>query len=190
MKKRIATFLTCGLLTAALVFIPFKVKAQEFDLGDKVLNFGIGIGSTWGLSGSTTLPPLSVSFDYALRDDIGPGILGVGGIIGYESHKWTATWSGGEYGWKQSRLLIAAMGTYHYELVENLDTYAGIILGFRSNSYKEIGDYPYWDYSSTSSGIDGGFFVGGKYFFSDNLGAFAEFGYHMAWLTLGISLRM
>jgi len=37
---------------------------------------------------------------------------------------------------------------------------------------------------------DYGFFVGGKYYLKDNLAIFGELGYSIAYLTVGITLKL
>ncbi len=168
-------------------------KAQLFTPGEKVLNLGIGFGATWYTGGAYTssIPPISVYLDYAWRDDVGPGTIGLGGYFGYASYKWEYAYFGDTYGWKYTSILIGALGTYHVELVEDLDTYTGLLLGFRILSAKETGTAPLGlNYSASSSGLAGSWFIGAKYYFSDNFGAFAELGYGIAYFTLGVALKL
>ncbi len=95
-----------------------NVKGQPFNVGDKHLNFTIGYGTPWVFRNSyrTMLPPVAVSFDYGFRDDLGPGVIGIGGILGaatYKNEVLDAGWLD-EYGWKSTNLIGAIRGTYHY----------------------------------------------------------------------------
>lgn len=192
MKKIQLQFVTAFV---ALLFLSSitSVQAQIFGVGDKDINAGLGIGSTlYSGSGYTTgVPPISASFDIGIKDDIGPGVIGVGGYIGYSSFKYEYSGFGWNYSWKYSALLIGARGTYHYELLDNIDTYGGIMIYYRNYTIKETGDNTFTgSYSSLGSGLDFAFFAGGKYYFSDNLSVFAELGYSVAWLTIGVSMRL
>lgn len=74
---------------------------------------------------------------------------------------------------------------------ENLDLYAGLMASYN------LLNYSYEDNSGFNSGNTGNFgnaagltlFAGARYYFSDNLAAFAELGYGVAYLNLGISLK-
>ena len=192
MKKLRVKLYSMILLLALIVCPAIKTQSQEFEVGDKLINAGLGIGATWysGTGYKTTLPPVFVSADVGFKDDIGPGVLGIGGYLGFSSYKWEATWLNDTYGWKSTSIIIGARGTYHMDWVDNLDTYGGLLLGVRIESDKSYGTW-FGDYSSTAgSGLAYSFFVGGRYFITDNFGVMAELGYGIAYLSLGISLKL
>ena len=83
-------------------------------------------------------------------------------IIGYSSHKWDyAGW-----GWKYSNIIIGARGIFHYPLVDKLDTYTGLLLGYNIATSKEFGTAVLgYDYSASSGGVAWSWFVGGKILF-------------------------
>jgi hypothetical protein len=178
-------------LILALV-IPFtSLNAQIFDKGDIVMSAGIGLGSTYYAHGSaykTTMLPIFLTGDYCLKEDLGPGSLGVGAYLGYSSYKYDYSL----YDWyvKYSTIIIAARGTYHFtELVDKLDLYGGVLLGVKIQTHKysdpDLEDY----YNATGSGVAYSLFAGARYYFTDNFGAMAELGYGIAWLSLGVSLK-
>ncbi len=196
MKKKFRLLLSSLVLTTFLLGSGLTAKAQLFDQGDKVLSFGIGIGSTyytWGTHYSTTVPPIFISGDYCLREKLGPGNLGVGPYLGFSGYKskWT-DYAGDEYGYKYTTFIIGARGTYHFvDLVDKLDLYGGILLGAKIVTHKSYGDWGIYDYSSAhGSGVAYSFFAGARYYFSDNFAAMAELGYGIAWLSLGVSLKL
>ncbi|RPI44812.1 MAG: hypothetical protein EHM46_02430 [Bacteroidetes bacterium] len=187
--KRLATIALVVMLSIPLV------HAQEsmFNMGDKVVNLGIGLGSTLyrGLYYSRGVPPVSISYEQALMDEIlEKGVIGVGGYLGYTSYKYRYDWLGGEYGWNYSNIILAALGSFHYPLVDKLDTYGGVLVGYRINTAREYGDIPTGTINSASGGIVFSPFVGARYYFTDNIAAFGQLGYGIAYLTLGVSLRM
>lgn len=188
MKKLIA------LALVAIFSIPL-LQAQEsmFDVGDRVLNLGIGFGSSWysGTYYSSGIPPISLSYEQGIKDDIlEKGVIGVGGAIGYSSSSYRDTWFGTEWGWNISDLVIGAIGTFHYPLLDKLDTYAGILLGYKINTSREYGDIPTGSTSLSSSRLIGSGFVGGRYYFNDKFAAFAQLGYGISYLTFGLSIKL
>ena len=77
------------------------------------------------------------------------------------------------------------------EFLDKLDTYGGLLLGFRIVSDKYFGD-PGYDYggSFTGSGLAYSFFVGGRYYLTDNIAVFGELGYGIAYLTIGATFKL
>jgi hypothetical protein len=176
-------------LVLALAIPYANLNAQLFDKGDKVVTCGIGLGATYYSLGSgykTTVPPLFVAGDYCLREDLGPGNLGVGGYLGYSAYKYDYGYS--NWNVKYNTLIIGARGTYHFtELVDKLDLYGGILIGAEIVTHHDNIDSNYDDYNS--SGPAYSIFGGARYFFSYNMAATGELGYGIAWLSLGISFK-
>jgi len=174
------------------VFVLTQLVAQEstFEKGDKALNLGIGIGSTL-YSGSyykSGIPPISASFEVGVADGIlDKGTIGVGGYLGYSSHKWDYL----GWGWKYTNIIIGARGNFHYPLVDRLDTYTGLLLGYNIATSKEFGNsVPGYDYSASSGGVAYAWFVGARYYFTDKFAVMAELGYGITYLNLGIALKL
>lgn len=183
-------------LIAALFTLPtLNAQESEFTLGAKVLSLGIGIGNTLYTSGygySSGVPPLTFSYEQAIKDEVlEKGVIGIVGSIGYNSYKYRATYSGGEYGYNWSNIVIAVGGTFHYPLLDKLDTYGAIGLGYNISTSKEYGNFwPGDDLSSSSSKVVFGIYVGGRYYFNEHFAAFAQVGYGIAYLTFGVSYRL
>ena len=188
--KKTLKILSLSLVLALL--IPFTItNAQIFDKGDIVINAGIGLGSTLHPLGShykTTIPPIFISGDYCLMEDLGPGNLGVGGYFGFSGYKYDYNL----HDWyvKYTDLIIGARGTYHFvDLVDRLDLYGGVLIGAEIVTHKysdeELEDY----YSANASGAAFSIFAGARYYFTDNFAAMAELGYGIAWLSIGVSLK-
>ncbi len=183
MKKILALMLLCFLS------VPFiSAQENEFVVGDKVVNIGIGLGSTL-YSGSyykSSVPPISISFEKGIIDGVlDKGVIGIGGYLGYSSYKY-------EYygwGWKYSNLILGARGSFHYPLVDKLDTYAGILLGYNIATSKEFGTTVGIDpYSGGGLVLSG--YVGGRYYFNEKFAAMAELGYGISYLNLGIAIKL
>lgn len=181
-----------NLLLATVFAIGFSfANAQVVQQGDKVLNLGIGLGTALytGSYYSSTIPPISGSFELVMDDQLfdGKGAWGLGGYLGYASSKYK--YVGYDYGWKYSNIIIGPRGYLHYNLVEKLDTYVGAMLGYNVVSSKWYGSG-----SSIGSASGGGVifsgFVGARYYFNDNVAAMVELGSGIAYLNLGVALKL
>lgn len=181
------------LITLFVALMALHLSAQDNLLtkGEKVLNLSIGLGTGALYSaGTSSLPPVSASFEVGVKDDVlDVGSIGIGGYLGYTAYKVDYSWFGGNYGWKYSNLIIGARGLLHYPLVEKLDTYGGLMLGYNIVSAKEYGDFTNTWPNATSSYVIFSPFIGGRYYFSENFAALAELGYGIAYLNLGVALK-
>ena len=151
------------------------------------LGVGLGLGYGYSLGGLRSTPAMSASFEYGIADNVGPGTIGVGGLVGYKSYGWKS----GGYKGTWSNIIVSARGTYHYNVFEDpkLDTYAGISLGIRHERYSDNAGTDIYYSKTSASYLTSGIFVGGRYYFSDKLGAFGEVGYDMSYLKLGLTAR-
>jgi hypothetical protein len=169
-----------------VVFSLTQLVAQDpiFIKGDKVLNLGIGLGSSHYSSFYTSrLPAVSASFEVGVLDGIlEKGSVGVGGYFGFSSAKYSTYW-------KTTNVLIGGRGSFHYPLIEKLDTYTGLLLGYNIFNTKYDSSYSGFN-SASSSGLALAWFAGARYYFSDKFAAMAEVGYGIAYLTLGVSLKL
>lgn len=184
-------------LTMVLTTTFNSSEAQIFNKNDIDLNAQVGFGTTWYLGGSyykASMPLISVAGDYALRDDWGPGVFGVGALIGISSHKWEYSYIGyGDYGYRYTDFFIVPRATYHYQFVDKLDTYAGIATGLDITRAKEFGDwYPGYEPSSDAGvGVVVTAFAGVKYYFTDNFSVMSElYVYDLAIFNIGVSLKL
>ncbi len=194
MTKKIFFTLIILLTSGALMTVSAK---NIFSKGDKAVNLGIGLGSYYGGDGySSGIPPISLSYEQGIIDGLldGKASVGVGGYLGYTSNKWESVWGDGTtWGYKYSYIILGARGVFHYQFVDKLDTYAGLLLGYNIVSNKFYGDdtiAPYVSGATGASGIGYSAFVGARYHFSSKFAAYAELGYGISALELGISMRL
>lgn len=121
----------------------------------------------------------------------------VGGLIGYTSTTDTYTYSsfGSKDTYKISNTLIGARANYYFDVNPKYDVYAGAMLGYNavssnysstSSEYQQI----LGDVDVSVSGVLYGVHAGGRYNFSPATSAFAEIGYGIAVLNLGITLNL
>lgn len=196
MKSLYIKILAAVLLTLLPIFANGQTCGRSFipnfRKGNTDLSFGVGFGSYIVRPGSyTTVPFLTINVDHALRDDLGPGILGVGGFVGYEQYRTEFNDNATIYGFNYSSLVFQARGTYHYQFIENFDTYAGVGLGLKYINSNDFGIHPV-DGTESSDGVisNASLFIGGRYFFNDNIAAYGELGVGVSILNLGITFRI
>jgi opacity protein-like surface antigen len=168
-----------------IVFSLTQLIAQEntFKTGDKVVSLGVGLGSTYyaGFYSSRS-PALAAGFEVAVVDNVlDKGSIGVGGYLGYSSAKYSTYW-------KTSNILIGGRGSFHYPLVDKLDTYTGLLLGYNIFSTEYVTHYTGFNSASTNS-LAFAWFAGARYYFTDNFAGMAEIGYGIAVLTIGASIK-
>lgn len=140
------------------------------------LNAGIGLAAYMG--GGI---PLGVSFEKTIRDNVS-----VGGSVDFARY-------GRSYG-RYTFIYAGARGSYHLgELLgvsdNKFDPYIGASLGFRHVSYRDSYGYGSDYYNSYGSGVYLGIHLGTRYMFSEKLGGFAEVGYGISALRLGVSAK-
>ena len=160
--------------------ISFTAKAQDVK-GKNFVNAGIGLG-TFNLAGTGGLP-LNVSVEHGFTDEISAGIY-----LGYIQKKFGDSW-------KYRFIVTGVRGSYHVNDLlkvnnDKVDLYGGAMLYYRSFKYK----YTNGEITETmkTSGGDVGIalHVGGRYMFAENIGAFAELGYGVSPLQLGLTLAL
>lgn len=171
-----------GLLFIALALVSLLGSAQVYEEGGINANLGIGLGLAYG-AGDATLPPLSVAVDYGLTPNIS-----LGGYIGYAGAKEELL----DYTWKYNYTIIGARGAYHLDRSDDLDLYGGVMLAYVVGSVKFESDNEALEafvVEPTVGGVGFSAFVGGRYMFSEKVGAFGEMGYGISWLTVGLTSK-
>ncbi len=142
-------------LVAVLCFLGLGAQAQgTMSKGQLVGSLKVGF-SDYGL-------PLGLSADYGVVSGFinGNAAVSVGGEVGvYISDVYT-------------HLSLAARGNFHYEFVDNLDTYLGLNLGLVGRSFALNGH------------------LGARYYFG-KIGVGVEFGMgnHAAGGSIGVSMK-
>lgn len=182
------------LLLALIVFTTTTAWSQTFEKGTKVASLGIGIGSSLGsFNYSTQIPGISVMYEQGIAEAGNVGIIGLGGYVGYKSFSWENNSGTFESKSRWNYTIIGVRGAMHFTGIkaENIDLYAGLMASYN------LLNYSYEDNSGFNTGNTGNFgntagltlFAGARYYFSDNLAAFAELGYGVAYLNLGLALK-
>ena len=176
MKKLIA-------VSVLVLFTAFMGRSQTFEVGDWVLNAGIGIGHTYGTYGGIS-PSITVTGERGFWEIGDVGVIALGALVGYQHSGYH--YYGTDYNWNE--FYFGARGLFHFTIipVEKLDVYAGIGSGLRIDSEPDWGT----DYDpDVSFGFYGGIYGGARYYFTDNFAAFSELGYEISWLKLGVAFK-
>jgi opacity protein-like surface antigen len=163
-----------------------------FEVGTNAVNLGIGVGSRYGYGGglfggsSSVSPAITLSYERGIIP-LGPGVLGVGGIVGYQGASYDL---GGGDKWKYTDIIVMVRGAFHYPVAEKFDAYGGVGIGVRHAGVSFEGNSIYNSLGTVSStDVTSGLFVGGRYFFTDGIGAFAELGYDQTYLKIGLTAK-
>ncbi len=174
----------------------FKPESTPtFRKGYSIVNLGLGLLSPnngYDLFGSLkSAPALTIAYDRGVVEGIGPGTIGLGGLIGYKGYRYDFPNTDEKATWTD--IVVMGRSTYHYNFTTNpkLDTYGGISLGFRVNLYKnDVSPAAERDrYTGDGLHLAYGLFAGARYYLTERFGAFGEVGYDMSYLKLGLTYR-
>lgn len=188
---------TILLATVAVVAISKQsAVAQGFNVGDNVASFSVGVGGNYGASStySSQTPALGLGYEHGLMD-LGPGVLGIGGYLGYKSLAYKYSVPGVEYDWNWRYTIIGVRGNWHYNEwhgLDELDVYGGLMLSYNSVKWNDNTRYPanfIRTPSSASSGVGLSALLGARYYFTPQLGGQLELGYGISYASLGLAYK-
>lgn len=180
---------TTGLLCmAALPALAQKGGARPaFNKGDNTIGIFAGAGIDYGYySGVNAAPAVGVLYDHGIIDNVGPGTIGIGGVVAVKTARYAYTNNDARW----TNVFVAVRATYHLTILKNknnkFDPYGGVMAGIRSYGFKDE-NFPNRDdnYIRPVSGL----FVGAKYNFTPAFGAFAEVGYDISFLKVGLNFN-
>lgn len=145
----------------------------------KYLNIGVGLAAYYG--GGL---PLGASFEVDVKNNIS-----VGGSLDYLRYGRNY----GGYKWNHTFVYAGARASYHLgELLsvesKKFDPYVGATLGLRYAGYSDNSGYDNY-VSPYNSGLFMGVHLGSRYLFSEKIGGFAEVGYGVSALRLGLTTK-
>ena len=168
MKKLL--FSICAIVA---LFTVASAQQETFLKRDLVFHAGIGLGCHLGNgSGKITVPPLVIAGDYGILASFikGKPAIGVGRYLAYAARRY------------YNYFILGARGVFHYQFVDKLDTYAGIATGYEHYAVSRGAN-------DSMATINFSSFIGARYYFSDSFSAFAELGYGIALLELGVAFK-
>ncbi len=200
---KLRNVLLTGMVALLTAGISVQANAQNtFKKGTSVASALLGLSANFSSYSSTLVPPLQLTYEYALVDNLlnGKASIGVGGTVGYSASRFsTVGFLTNVSSIKQylHSALVGARASFHYQFVSKLDAYAGITLGANIHSSSvsmkeapsELEKEVNKSTSSTSAGFGWGVHLGGRYYFNQNWALNAELGYGFSILAIGATYR-
>jgi hypothetical protein len=189
-----------------LLCLPFLGTAQSFQQSQMDLNVGLGLGTTFAYGNYRNMPPISASLDYGVTKNISVGAYLAFAAATWRNYYWEYCNSGNGVGnkyyvsdtYRWNYYILGVRGAFHFaEFIDNdkIDLYAGLMLGDNIAHSSWTTDSPcpdhgyYWTGSSQGGFIFSGF-AGCRYRFTEKVGAFAELGYGISYLNLGVNFKL
>lgn len=175
-----------------LIFIGFTSTSfsQAFQKGGNYIQFGFGV-TPWGYVPSTALwgssyysvGPIVAAYELGITDVIGIGRIGGGVIMGHSFQG--QKYSDGDYV-KWSRTSVVLRAAYHFDFnIDKMDVYAGV--GGGANIYsKERTNIAFYTEDNGYVRPIHYVFAGIRYYFTPNLGVYAEVGDGVATIHGGL----
>jgi hypothetical protein len=166
--------------------VGWKEYPEAYGAGDIAVQAGIGLG--YPVVGDTKVPPIGIAVDVAVPVSDIP--LSFGGYVGYTSSSEEYSFYGSDWGYDYSYYIFGARVAYHPNFnIDKLDAYTGILLGYAGASVKETGTAATGYSSASAGGLVTGAYVGGRYFFLPNVAGYAELGWAIGYLNLGLAVK-
>lgn len=178
------------ILIAVFSLVSIANSQNIFVKHDKVVNVGVGMIKNLHVgknnNGSDFIPHITTSFEYCIADSLfdEKSSIGVGGYFGYATYKKEHTGTAHNQSSVNTRSFIfGGRGTIHYQFINRLDTYAGLVIG-----YNKVIDNREMSRSSVKA-RGWSLFVGAKYYIINNVAITCELGYGISVLDLGVTLK-
>lgn len=161
---------------------------NSFGQGSWIIGIGVGPGTHVFGNGYGFGPGFKVFFENGTWQ-LGPGVLSLGGDIGFSFFSYHWDYRATRYRESWVNFMFGARGAYHYGWdVKGLDTYAGIPLGIGFSAHTFDNFVGYRGYSPVFPYL--GFFVGSSYFFNEHIGINGELGYNVTYANLGVVFKL
>ncbi len=163
--------------------------SPAFKSGDKVIQMGLGFGVPGSYGDSTTVPPVALSFDMAVPIAKMKLPFSFGGIIGYSRDVWEQNIVGYKTEITYNYILIGARVLFHFNLVNNMDFYAGLMMGYNIVTSSVETNVPGGNVSADEGYLAYGELVGLRYFFTDTVAVYVEAGYTFGYINGGLAFK-
>lgn len=169
--------ITTALVALTLSLFALNGSAQNVvEQGTSIGSVGVGMDYRTYDGHSSGVFTLSGAYDYGLAgylwDD--NSALTLGGYLSASSWKYSNSVTFGP------RLGL------HYHFIPQLDTYVSLILAYSHMTWRD--EYKTQKHSS-AGGFDWGGHLGVRYMFQPTIGMFAEVGYGISLLNIGVSFK-
>lgn len=180
MKKLVLPFL---IIYAAINHV--NAQSEAFSERSRVLNLGVGLGSTWysGTYYEVKTPPVSASLEFGIADYIlERGSVGLGPYVGYSSFKYEK----GPGGYRYENILAGARCNFHYPFIERMDTYISLLVGY---NYLKSTPLESPDGPPEESRMRSALYIGIRYYLAEIFALMAEAGYGITYFNVGMTFK-
>ncbi|UZD22945.1 outer membrane beta-barrel protein [Algoriphagus halophytocola] len=187
MKKSLLT-----LISAAFFSLPIAYS-QSFEVGTNEVSLGLGLGSSLGsFTTSGSLPSINLQYERGMWEAGQNGVISLGGFLGFKHYSIDYAYYGFSSKSSINYTIIGLRSAYHYTGLsdKNWDLYGGAMISYSiaNVKYKDstgsIGDN-----SAFGSTASFSIYAGARYLFNEKFGTFAELGYGVSFLNLGVSMK-
>jgi len=175
--------------------VHYNSSGQQMEKGSHVLSPGFGVGGVYPVFSAVNsqTPLFGISYEYGAFEKVGPGNIGIGGFVGYKAYKRVEEIDGFRFYEKLHYFIVGAKGAYHYNpfpKVTALDPYAGLMLSLNLPDYANNYSPKYRYLENKYRGyLAATVYAGARYYFNENIGAFAEAGFGTSFFTLGANFK-
>jgi hypothetical protein len=205
--KHVKIFAVAAIATVLSTTVFAQGGEAAFNKGSKTLGFALGIGvdrysNPYG-NDFARLPALMLIYDQGFFEDVGPGTIGIGGVVGFKSshYDYDYYYYDNNFNYRHARyrnsyadLILAVRGTYHLTILKDknnkFDPYAGITIGVGIGSHSYNNPHyadDIYDYAPVYPVA--GAFIGAKYNLTPRFGFFAEAGYDISLVRIGFNIN-
>jgi hypothetical protein len=171
-------------------------QSSPYEVGTNVVSVGIGVGSSWGYSNARQTPAFNAQYERGIAQ-LGPGVISLGGYVGYKGYNYRYTYSNNyfyEQNWRYT--IFGVRAAWHLQDLDGLnlekwDLYGGIMLGYNNISYSYSDNDPTFDYNLNNYNSSIGFstYLGARFFLTNAIALQGELGYGIAYLNLGVAFK-
>lgn len=179
-----------GLLTSV------QANAQEvFNKGTNTVSLLVGFwDNTYGQGQKMLVPPLQLAYEHGIVDGLidGNASIGVGVAGGYAASKLATTVVDTKSIMTYNHGFVGARGSFHYQFINKLDTYAGVFLGCsmsKASLKNEIVNKVYSENKAVEANFGWAGFLGARYYFIPSMAINAEIGYGISIFNIGLTFR-
>lgn len=181
------------LLALPLLLQPLAARSQVFQEGQHALSVGYGVGSFISAINAsfdgftdvstTTTGPIYFKYEYGITEDIGLGVN-----VAYGTNQWKYRYTsidenGNDVFYTETtdrtHYSVLARLNFHFGNEERFDPYMGFGMGYRNSMWSSDTDNPFGTSGVSLSGLfplGMELTIGARYFFTDNIGLYAELG--------------
>ncbi|TLX72265.1 hypothetical protein E9993_18295 [Labilibacter sediminis] len=176
-----------------LLVTSLSINAQALTYGEHSLGIGIGVPAINNTHTSRS-PAITATYEYGFSDKIGIGYIGGGALLSFSGAENEYTYINTKHTSNYSNVIMGPRAAYHFDMVEltgdnnwsNIDVYSGLFLGLNFQNHK----YTNTEIKQNNTKLITDIFAGIRYGFNDKLGAFAEVGFGVTYLNLGVNVRL